>query len=164
MLHGNISQNGYGDAIIGRYGGYFEEDRCFMCRRTRGSPPTGFGCTGEGSTMSRCESRKCVIPKRLENMDRWKCINISNSTLVIKNSNTYCECLAVYSENSCNRRTPRRVVSRTEVRCTPSVRPTWLIYLQSPSNIDPGVTLKVPNLYSLMKKGMIPQTLITSFP
>ena len=24
-LHGNISQNGYGNAIIGRYGGYFEE-------------------------------------------------------------------------------------------------------------------------------------------
>ena len=24
-LHGNISQNGYGNAIIGRYGGCFEE-------------------------------------------------------------------------------------------------------------------------------------------
>ena len=24
-LHGNISQNDYGNAIIGRYGGYFEE-------------------------------------------------------------------------------------------------------------------------------------------
>ena len=24
-LHGNISRNGYGTAIIGRYGGYFEE-------------------------------------------------------------------------------------------------------------------------------------------
>ena len=24
-LHGNISWNGYGNAIIGRYGGYFEE-------------------------------------------------------------------------------------------------------------------------------------------
>ena len=24
-LHGNISQNGYENAIIGRYGGYFEE-------------------------------------------------------------------------------------------------------------------------------------------
>ena len=30
-LHGNISRNGYGNAIIGRYGGYFEEDiRRFM--------------------------------------------------------------------------------------------------------------------------------------
>ena len=25
-LHGNISQNGYGNAMIGRYGGCFEED------------------------------------------------------------------------------------------------------------------------------------------
>ena len=25
QLHGNISQNGYGNAIIGRYGGCFEE-------------------------------------------------------------------------------------------------------------------------------------------
>ena len=24
-LHGNISRNGYGNAMIGRYGGYFEE-------------------------------------------------------------------------------------------------------------------------------------------
>ena len=31
-MHGNISQNGYGNAIIGRYGGCFEEDiRRFMC-------------------------------------------------------------------------------------------------------------------------------------
>ena len=26
-LHGNISRNGYGNAIIGRYGGYFEEGK-----------------------------------------------------------------------------------------------------------------------------------------
>ena len=26
MLHGNVSRNGYGNAIIGRYGGCFEED------------------------------------------------------------------------------------------------------------------------------------------
>ena len=31
-LHGNISRNGYGNAIIGRYGRCFEEDiRSFMC-------------------------------------------------------------------------------------------------------------------------------------
>ena len=31
-LHGNISRNGYGNAIIGRYGGCFEEDiRRLMC-------------------------------------------------------------------------------------------------------------------------------------
>ena len=33
-LHGNIFQNGYGNAMIGRYGGYFEEDiRRLMCDR-----------------------------------------------------------------------------------------------------------------------------------
>ena len=26
MLHGNVSRNGYENAIIGRYGVYFEED------------------------------------------------------------------------------------------------------------------------------------------
>ena len=26
-LHGNISRNGYGNAIIGRYGGFFEEGK-----------------------------------------------------------------------------------------------------------------------------------------
>ena len=30
-LHGNISQNGYGKAIIGRYGGCFEEDIIRLC-------------------------------------------------------------------------------------------------------------------------------------
>ena len=29
-LHGNISRNGYGNAIIGRYGGCFEEDICWV--------------------------------------------------------------------------------------------------------------------------------------
>ena len=43
-LHGNISRNGYGNAIIGRHGGYFEEDiRRFMCERAYHI--TGFGCT-----------------------------------------------------------------------------------------------------------------------
>ena len=41
-----ISRNGYGNAIIGRYGGCFEEDiRRFMCERAYHI--TGFGCTGE---------------------------------------------------------------------------------------------------------------------
>ena len=29
-LHGNISRNGYGNAMIGRYGGCFEEDIWWM--------------------------------------------------------------------------------------------------------------------------------------
>ena len=41
MLHGNISRNSYGNAVVGRYGGCFEEMYGLMCRRTRESPPTG---------------------------------------------------------------------------------------------------------------------------
>ena len=45
-LHGYISRNGYGNAIIGRYGGCFEEDiRMFMCERAYHI--TGLGCTGK---------------------------------------------------------------------------------------------------------------------
>ena len=34
MLHGSVSQNGYGNAMIGSYGGCFEEDIMWlMCER-----------------------------------------------------------------------------------------------------------------------------------
>ena len=60
-LHGNISRNGYGNAIIGRYGGYFEEDiRRFMCDR---------GCTDEVCTNSQGEKGQCTVPKRLAMME-----------------------------------------------------------------------------------------------
>ena len=68
-LHGNISRNGYGNAIIGRYGGCFEEDiRRLMCDRAYHI--TGFGCTGEVCTNSRCEKGQCTVPKRLANCGR----------------------------------------------------------------------------------------------
>ena len=68
-LHGNISRNGYGNAIIGRYGGCFEEDiRRFMCDRAHRF--TGFGCTGEVCTNSQCEKGQCMVPKRLAMMKR----------------------------------------------------------------------------------------------
>ena len=72
-LHGNISRNGYGNAIIGRYGGCFEEDiRRFMCERAYHI--TGFGCTGEVCTNSQCEKGQCTIPKRLAMMEGWECV------------------------------------------------------------------------------------------
>ena len=65
-LHGNISRNGYGNAMIGRYGGCFEEDiRRLMCDRAYHI--TGFGCTGEVCTDSRGEKGQCTVPKRLAN-------------------------------------------------------------------------------------------------
>ena len=68
-LHGNISRNGYGNAIIGRYGGCFEEDiRRFMCDREYHI--TGFGCTSEVCTNSQGEKGQCTVPKRLAMMER----------------------------------------------------------------------------------------------
>ena len=72
-LHCNISWNGYGNAIIGRYGGCFEEDiRRFMYDRVYHI--TGFGCTGEVCANSRGEKGQCTVPKRLAMMERWECV------------------------------------------------------------------------------------------
>ena len=50
MLHGNVSRKGYGNALIGRYGGYFEErynesydDRAYYAKGL--DAPTKFGPT-----------------------------------------------------------------------------------------------------------------------
>ena len=68
-LHGNISRNGHGKAIIGRYGGCFEEDIMrLMCDRAYRI--TGFGCTGEVCTNSQGEKGECTVPKRLAMMER----------------------------------------------------------------------------------------------
>ena len=60
-LHGNISRNGYQNAIIGRYGGCFEEYiRRFMCGRAYHI--TGFGCTGAVCTNSQGEKGQRTVP------------------------------------------------------------------------------------------------------
>src|SRR3989337_2873610 len=90
--HGNISRNGYGRAIIGRYGGYFEEDIMrLMCDRAYHI--TRFGCTGEVCTDSRGEKGQCMVPKRLANCRKVRVRIIRGLTLVIKNSHTYCKAL-----------------------------------------------------------------------
>ena len=67
-LHGNISRNGYGNSIIGRYGGCFKEDimrlMCDIVYRI-----TWFGCTGEVCTNSRGEKGQCTVLKRLAMME-----------------------------------------------------------------------------------------------
>ena len=89
-LHGNISRNGYGNAMIGRYGGCFEEDiKRLMCDIAYHI--TGFGCTGEVCTNSRCEKGQCTVPKRLANCGKVRVRIIHGLTLVIKNSHTYCK-------------------------------------------------------------------------
>ena len=89
-LHGNIFQNGYGKAIIGRYGGCFEEDIIrLMCDRAYHI--TGFGCIGEVCIDSRGEKGQCTVPKRLANCEKVRVCIIHGFTLVIKNSHTYCK-------------------------------------------------------------------------
>ena len=52
-LHGNISWNGYGNAIICRYGGYFEEDIRWVY---------GIG-------------ESCAVLERLAMVEGWECVN-----------------------------------------------------------------------------------------
>src|SRR4051812_35171491 len=68
-LHGNISRNGYGNAIIGRYGGCFEEGIWWVYD------------TGE----------KCAVLQRLAMVEGGKVRKSMDSKLVIKNSYTYCK-------------------------------------------------------------------------
>src|SRR3954465_13646344 len=85
MLHGNISRKGYGNALIGRYGGCYEEDimrlmmtecimpRVWMLRRSLHQLPR------EG---------QCMVQKRLEIYGWWKCQQ-SNTRISPKISCTY---------------------------------------------------------------------------
>ena len=67
-LHGNISRNGCGNAIIGKYGGCFEEYiRWLMCERAYHI--TGFGCTGKVCTNSQGEKGQRTVSKRLAMME-----------------------------------------------------------------------------------------------
>jgi len=80
-----------------------------MCRRTRGSPPTGFGCTGEVCTTLNVSRRQCTAPKRLANLDGGSAKNRS-LTLVKKNSQVYCKQLAGSTLSAWLTFTPRRAV------------------------------------------------------
>ena len=81
----------------------------FMCRRTRGSPPTGFGCTGEVCTNSHCEKRAMHSTEEASKFGWWKCQNRS-LTLVKKNSQVYCKQLAGSTLSAWLTFTPRRAV------------------------------------------------------
>ena len=80
-----------------------------MCRRTRESSPTGFGCTGEVCTTLNVSRRQCTTPKRLANMDGGSAKNRS-LTLVKKNSQAYCKQLASSPLRAWLNFTPRRAV------------------------------------------------------
>ena len=87
-LHGNISRNGYGNAIIGRYGGCFEEDiRRLMCDRAYHI--TGFGCTDEVCARAMHGTEEASKDGRV----RVRIIHGLNISQ--KNSYTYCKILEV---------------------------------------------------------------------
>ena len=92
-LHGNISRNSYGNAVVGSYGGCFEEDVQAYVQENRMKSSHGFGCTGEVCTNSQCEKGQCTTPKRLANMDGGSAKNRS-LTLVKKYPQAYCKQLA----------------------------------------------------------------------
>ena len=72
-LHGNISRNGYGNVIIGRYGGFFEEGIWWV-----------YGI-----------DESCTVLERQAMMEGRQCVQSMDSTLVIKNSHTYCKNILV---------------------------------------------------------------------
>ena len=75
--------------MIGRYGGCFEEDiRRLMWDRA-------YHGVGEVCTNSRGEGGQCTVPKRLAMMEGCECVHSMDSTLVIKNSHTYCKNILV---------------------------------------------------------------------
>ena len=89
-LHGNISRNGYGNAMIGRYGGCFEEDiRRFTCDRAYRI--TGFGCTGEVCTNSQGEKGQMHATEEASNGGKVKVRIIHGLNISQKNSYTYCK-------------------------------------------------------------------------
>ena len=91
-LHGNISQNGYGNAIIGRYGGYFEEDiKRFMCDRAYHI--TGLDALAKFAPHRNVRKGNARYRKRLGKCKRVRVHIIHGLTLVIKNSHTYCKSL-----------------------------------------------------------------------
>ena len=78
-LHDSVSRNGYGNAMIGKYGRCFEEDIMWlMCERAYRL--TEFGCTGEVCTTSRGEIGQCTVPKRLA---RYKVIGGSVRKIIL---------------------------------------------------------------------------------
>src|SRR3954471_3155519 len=80
MLHGNISRKGYGNALIGRYGGYFEE-RYKEGYNDRAYHAKGLDVPARWTPTLGMRRGQCTVPKRLANMRRWKC-QLSILTLV----------------------------------------------------------------------------------
>src|SRR3954463_3131151 len=80
VLLGNISRNDYGNALIGRYGGCFEE-RYREVYDDRAYHAKGLDAPVRWTPTLGVRRGQCTIPKRLQNMRRWNC-RLSILTLV----------------------------------------------------------------------------------
>src|SRR3954466_4840548 len=70
MLHGNVSRKGYGNALIGRYGGCFEEDIMRLMMTERIMPRIWMH---RRSLHQLPREGQCAVSKRLAIYGCWKC-------------------------------------------------------------------------------------------
>src|SRR3954466_7282931 len=70
MLHDNVCQKGYGNALIGRYGGCFEEDIMRLMMTERIMPRVWMH---NFSLHQLPREGRCTVPKRLAIYGWWKC-------------------------------------------------------------------------------------------
>src|SRR4051812_9252448 len=72
MLHGNVSQKGYGNALIGRFGGCFEkgyneasDDKAYHAK--------GLDAPAKFAPTLEVRKGQYTVPKRLAKYGWWKC-------------------------------------------------------------------------------------------
>ena len=68
-MHGNISRNGYGNAMIGRYGRCFEEDIGGLCVIER-IVSRGLDAPAKFAPTLEVRKGQCTVPKRLAKVER----------------------------------------------------------------------------------------------
>ena len=86
MLHGNVSRNGYGNAVVGRYGACFEEDNIGLCvGELEEVLPRGLDVLVKYGPSLNVRRGQCTTSKRLAKFRWWKYqkpkLNISQKEL-----------------------------------------------------------------------------------
>ena len=89
MLHGNVSRNGYGNTVIGRYGGCLREI-IGLCVVEQDEVLPRSWMYWRSMHQSQCERGQCAAPKRLAKYGSGSAKN-QNSTMHF----VYCKQLAV---------------------------------------------------------------------
>ena len=87
MLPGNVSRKGYGNALIGRYGGCFEE-RYNEAYDDRAYHAKGLDATAKYAPTLKVRKGNARYRRGLKKYRWWKC-QLSNTHISPKNSCTY---------------------------------------------------------------------------